>query len=180
MKRFRIMGFLMCFAVLSACATIYDVKYDYDQQIDFQRLKTYDWMPVPDGAVKNELVMELVKNATDAELAAKGLEKEPAAPDFLVVGHVSAKEVIEVDNWGYGYGPYDMYRGGYWGPGGVATYRFEEGSLVLDFVDTNTKRLIWRGSAKAEIDAVDSAEKSWEIIKKAVKEILKKYPPPSK
>jgi hypothetical protein len=40
--------------------------------------------------------------------------------------------------------------------------------------------LIWRGSAKAEIDTVDSPEESWEIIKKAVMEILKKFPPPKK
>jgi hypothetical protein len=93
---------------------------------------------------------------------------------------VSAQDVIVVDDWGYGYGPYETYYGEHWGAGGIATYTFEEGSLVLDFVDTKTKRLIWRGSAKAEIDSVDSPEKSTEIIDKAVKEILKNYPPPSK
>ena len=106
--------------------------------------------------------------------------KAPSAPDFHVVPHVSTQEKIEVNNWGYRYGPYDMYRGTYYGSGGVPTYSYEEGTLVLDFVDTETKQLIWRGSAKAEIDRVDSPEKSWEIIKKAVGEILKKYPPPRK
>ena len=44
---------------------------------------------------------------------------------------------------------YDMYQG----PGHVAAYRFEEGTLILDFVGAKTKQLIWRGSAKAEIDS---------------------------
>ena len=180
MKTISAVCLLLSIGWVIGCSTIYDVKYDYDNQIDFRALKTYDWMPAPEKAATSELVMNRIRNATDAELEAKGLVKAPAAPDFHVVPHVSAQEKIEVENWGYGYGPYERYWGGYYGPGGAATYSYEEGSLILDFVDAQTKHLIWRGSAKAEIDTVDSPQESWEIIKKAVKEILKKYPPSSK
>jgi hypothetical protein len=163
---------------MCGCATVYDVAYDYDRRIDFNSLKTYDWMPAPDAATTDELVLDRVKDATDYELEAKGLVKVNSTPDFHVVPHFSAQEKIEVDNWGYGYGPYDYYWGGYWGSGGVATYEYEEGSLILDFVDPKTKHLIWRGSAKADIDYVDTPEKSWELIKKTVNEIMKKFPPP--
>ena len=171
---------LLSIGWMSGCSTVYDVRYDYDKHTDFHELKTYDWMPAPDELDMDDLVLERIKNATDAELAAKGLVKAPSAPDFHVVPHVSAQEKIEVNNWGYRYGPYDMYGGTFWGPGGVPTYSYEEGTLVLDFVDTKTKQLIWRGSANAEIDTVDSPEESWKIIKQAVQEILKKFPPPQK
>ena len=71
------------------------------------------------------------------------------------------------------------YRRGYRGPSGVSTYQYEEGSLILDFVDAKSKKLIWRGSAKAQIDNVDTPEKSEKLINEAVKEILKEYPPSS-
>jgi len=180
MKAILITCVLLSMGLISSCSTVYDVRYDYDKQTDFQTLKTYDWMPIPDGVEINSLVVKRVKKATEPELAARGLVKAPSKPDFLIVQHITTQEQIEVANWGYGYGPYPRYGGGYWGPGGVPTYSYEEGTLVLDFVDAKTKQLIWRGSAKAEIDTVDSPEESWELIKKAVEEILKKYPPPQK
>ena len=180
MKTIMITCVLLSLAWISSCSTIYDVRYDYDKQIDFQELKTYDWMPVPENVAIDDQVVQRVKNATEPELEAKGIFKAPSSPDFLIVQHISTEEHIEVDNWGYRYGPYDMYSGTFWGPGGEPTYSYEEGTLILDFVDAQTKQLIWRGSAKAEIDTVDSPEESWEVIKKAVSEILKNYPPPRK
>jgi hypothetical protein len=108
--------FLLSIGWISSCATVYDVNYDYDQRVEFQSLKTYDWMPAPDELDMNEFVLERIKNATDAELSAKGLVKAPSAPDFHVVPHVSAQEKIEVNNWGYRYGPYDMYSGRFGAP----------------------------------------------------------------
>jgi hypothetical protein len=180
MKTIIITCVLLSVGWISSCSTIYDVRYDYDNHTDFQTLKTYDWMPIPDGIDTNSLVVQRVKNATEPELETKGLVKAPSAPDFLIVQHISTQEHIDVTNWGYGYGPYYRYGGGYWGPGGVPTYSYEEGTLVLDFVDPATKQLLWRGSAKADIDYVDSPEESWELIEKAVKEILKQYPPSQK
>jgi len=46
-------------------------------------------------------------------------------------------------------------------------------------VDAKSKQLIWRGSAKAQVDNVDTPEESEKLINAAVKEILKKYPPSS-
>jgi hypothetical protein len=46
-------------------------------------------------------------------------------------------------------------------------------------VDTKSKKLIWRGSANAEVQNVNTPEKSEKLINAAVKEILKKYPPSS-
>jgi hypothetical protein len=46
-------------------------------------------------------------------------------------------------------------------------------------VDTKSKKLIWRGSAKAQVQHIGTPEESEKLINAAVKEILKKYPPSS-
>jgi hypothetical protein len=171
--------FFICFAV--SCASIYGVQHDYDKQADFANLKTYDWMQVPEKAGIDSLSVQRVKNAVNAELKAKGLMMTSDNPDFLIAEHLGKKDKVQVTDWGYGYGPYGGYWGGYWGPGGVSTYEYEEGSLILDFVDAKSKKMIWRGVAKAEINSANTPEKKEKLIKEAVNEILKNYPPvPSK
>jgi hypothetical protein len=164
-----------------SCASIYGVQHDYDKQVNFANLKTYGWMPIPEKANINSLNVERVKNAVNAEMKAKGLMMTSDNPDFLIAEHLGKKDKVQVTDWGYGYGPHGGYWGGYWGPGGVSTYEYEEGSLILDFVDAKSKKMIWRGVAKAQIDSANTPDKKEKLINEAVHEILKKFPPvPSK
>ena len=168
--------FLVGFVV--SCSTIYGVQYDYDKQADFESLKTYGWMTVPEKANIDSLNVERVKKAVNTELQAKGLMMTSNDPDFLIAEHLGKKDKVQVTNWGYGYGPhYGGYRGGYWGPGGTTASEYEEGSLILDFVDAKSKKMIWRGVAKAEVQNVDTPEKKEKLINKAVQKILKNFPP---
>ena len=171
--------FLILFFIgFTVSCTIYGVKYDYDQQANFAELKTFDWMQIPENADINNLILQRVKNAVNSELKAKGLMMSSNDPDFLIAKHLGKKDKVHVADWGYGYGSYGRY-GGYWGGSGISAYQYEEGFLILDFVDAKSKELIWRGSAKAVVENVNTPEKSEKIINAAVKEILKKYPPSS-
>jgi len=171
--------FLMGLAV--GCSTIYGVQYDYDKNANFASLKTYDWLPIPEKTNIDSLIIERVKNAVNVGLQAKGLIVTSDSPDFLIATHLGQKEKVQVTDHGYGYGPYGGYRrgswGGPWGPGGISTYQYQEGSLILDFVGANSKKLIWRGSAKAEVDNINTPEKSEKLINEAVQKILKNFPP---
>ena len=178
MKAITIFLILFFSGMTIAYSRPYDVTYDYDKQVNFANIKTYDWMQVPEKAGVDSFVVQRVKNAVNAQLKAKGITMTSNNPDFLIAEHLGKQDKVQVDNWGYGYGA----RGGYWGgygAGGVSTYEYQEGSLILDFVDAKTKNLIWRGSAKAEVQNIRSPEKSEKVIGKAVKAILKKFPPPS-
>ena len=180
MKTIKLSCILICIGLTISCSTIYGVKYDYDKQTDFAQLKTFDWMPVPDGENTDDFLVVRIKEAVNAELRTKGLKLTSESPDFLIAHHTATKDKVQVTDWGYDYGPYGGYRGGYWGQRNVSTYDYEEGSLILDFVDAESKKLIWRGTAKAEVQNVVSPEKSEQLINKAVKKILEKYPPSSK
>lgn len=168
----------MCFIV--SCSTIYGVQYDYDKHFDFKSLKTYDWMTVPQKANIDSLNVERVKKAVNAGLKAKGLMMTSDNPDFLIAEHLGKKDKVQITSWGYDYGPYERYRGGYWGPSGISTHEYEEGSLILDFVDSKSKKMIWRGVAKAIVDTANTPEKREKLINEAVQEILNNFPPQPK
>ena len=165
--------FLMGFVV--SCSTIYGVQYDYDKQADFKSLKTYDWMTVPEKADIDSLNVERVKKAVNAELQAKGLMMTSNNPDFLIAEHLGRKDKV-IGNRGSGYG----MNKGYSGPKTMSVHQFEEGSLLLDFVDAKSKKMIWGGALKAGVDYVNTPEQSEKLINEAVQEILKKFPTKSK
>ena len=63
--------------------------------------------------------------------------------------------------------------------GGVSTIHYQQGTLILDFIDPKTKNLIWRGVAEGVVPARTSPEKSEKKINEVVQQMLKKFPPSS-
>ena len=164
--------FFMGFVISCATARIHGIEYDFDSKVDFANLKTYDWLPVPEKAAIDSLTVNRVKKAVNAGLQAKGLRMTSDNPDFLIAGHLGSKDKVNVKNWGY--------RRSYRGTDRVVTYHYEEGLLILDFVDAKSKDLIWTGAAKADIYNVLTPEESEKLINDAVQKILGNFPPPSK
>jgi hypothetical protein len=171
---------ILFFISLTVSCSIYGVSYNYDQQTDFAEFKTFGWMQVPEKAGISSLVVQRVKNAVNAELKSKGLMMMSNNPDFLIAEHLGKKDKVQVMDWGYNYGAYGRYRryGGR-GSGRISASQYEEGILILDFVDAKSRKLFWRGTAKAQVQNVNTPEKSEKIRNAAVKKILKKYPPSS-
>ncbi len=164
------------------CSSIYGVSYDYNKYANFARLRTYDWLPFTanDEDRQNEKIdsisLRRIRTAVSNQLASKGLEVSSENPDFLIAVYLKTKERLSVINYGgpyvypyYGYGPY----------GGTSTIvQYEEGTLLLDFIDSKSKQLIWRGSAKSDLDSVPTPEKREKMITEAVQKILENFPPP--
>jgi len=179
MKTSSLLLVLFLSGISDSFAKPYDVTYDYDKNVNFANLKTYNWMPVPEKSGVDSFVVQRVKNAVNAELKAKGLTMTSSNPDFLIAEHLGKEDKVQTDTWGYDYGARGRYwGGGYGAPAAVSTYEYQEGSLILDFVDSKSKQLIWRGSAKAEVQNIRTPEKSEKVINKAVKMMMKKFPPP--
>ena len=178
MQVYRLLFYLSLIGLIISCSPVYDVQFDYDTKEDFSNLKTYDWLPIPEKADIDRLNIQRIKNAVNTQLEAKGLKMVSENPDFSIASHVGTKDQVRVTNWGYSYAPYGRYWGGAWGPGGVDVYQYEEGTLILDFVDPKTKNLIWRGSGKAQVDNTATPESRDKLINEAVAKILKNFPPP--
>jgi hypothetical protein len=170
MKALHLLLALLLMGFVVSCSKIYGVTYDYDKQTDFQSLKTYDWMTVPEKADIDGLNVKRVKKAVNAALKAKGFMMTSNNPDFLIAVHMGSTDKVHIEDWGYGYSRHGRYRRS-------TSYQYEEGSLILDFIDAKSKSMIWRGVAKAVVDKVDTPEKAEKIINEAVKKILKNFPP---
>lgn len=174
---------LLCLVLLTVGCSSVSVSTDFDNSIDFTGLSTYNWMPPPEQPSaelqrelsQNTLIESRVQRAVDGQLAAKGIRKTMHDPDMLVAFHTGVQDKVNVQSWGYGYG---WGRGrGRIGGGDVTTVHYEEGTLILDFIDPETKKLIWRGVGTGVLPGEVSPEKSQKNINKAVEKILDKYPP---
>jgi hypothetical protein len=165
-----------------------DVRYNFDKNADFSKFKTYKWVTLKDAAKVNDLVHKQIMDAIDAELATKGLTKVDDDSANLYIGYQAAigqeKEFTSYSSdWGYGGG---WYRGGwYGGAGGMSTTTGQTstiyvGQLALDMYDSANKDLAWRGVASKTIDEKAKPEKQQKNLAKAVKKLLKNYPPKAK
>jgi hypothetical protein len=177
---------IFCTSILIAGCASMSVNYDYDQRVNFASLKTYDWLPTPQKARISELTIKNIEFAVDKQLEAKGLKMSSENPDFLIAVHVTKQTKVDTEQWGYAYGNGNFFHGGrfsrfggatsdYQFRSGTDTYVYEIGTLIVDFVDTKTRELIWRGTATAEIDP---SAPSIDLINKAVAKILENFPPP--
>jgi hypothetical protein len=54
------------------------------------------------------------------------------------------------------------------------------GTLVLDFYDPAAKELVWQGHSTKTLDPKSSQEKNQKNLHKAMKKLLKDFPPKKK
>lgn len=163
-----------------------DVRYNFDKNADFSKFKTYKWVPIKDAAKVSDLVDRQIKDAIDAELATKGLTKVEGDDANLYIGYqpaVGEEKQFTSYSTGWGYGP--GWGGGWYGGMGSttttgSTSTIYKGQLDLDMYDSTAHNLVWRGVASKTIDPKAKPEKQQKNLAKAVKKLLKNYPPPVK
>lgn len=169
---------------LTGCSSI-SYNYDWDQDAQFGAYKTFAWMPdssiarsAPrsnaDAAIKNnDLLDRRIRRAVEEELIAKGFTKAEGTGDFMVAYHVGSADKISITDWGYGYG------GPYWGGYGrdIDVYQYQQGTLILDLIDTNAKELVWRGTATKPLDDRPTPESIDRTVNTVVGTLLKRFPP---
>ena len=186
MKRVVLLSIVAFLSAVTALGQ--DVRYNFDKNTDFSKLKTYKWVELKGAAKVNDLVGKQITNAIDAELATKGLRKVDSDPADLYIGYQAGvgqeKQFTSYStDWGYGGG---WYRGGWYGGGMGSTTTSGQtdtiyvGQLALDMYDSANKDLVWRGVASKTIDEKAKPDKQAKNLAKAVKKLLKNYPPPVK
>lgn len=166
------------------CAT-FNVQTEYDRKAEFAKYKTYDFISAVPGqeqapSVRNPMVRNWITAAIQREMALKGCTRAPtgARPDFLVAYHAWGKQRVEVSQYGYGYMPGPYHYGMYPYPvsTGVVTdvREYVEGTFVLDFVDNESKLLIWRGTASGTLA---SAQVTPNDVDDVVRSVVAAWPP---
>ncbi len=157
----------------AGCSTV-STKYDYVKTYDFSQLHTFGWLPDRELPDVDPSVVRRVEGRVAAELAAKGY-REATDPDFLLVLYAGTEVKSEEQAVGYAINT----TGPLWGPAGVVSYEYEEGTLVIDVVDARRHELVWRGMGKSDLDPNQTQAAREGVIDEAVAAILKNFPPPT-
>jgi hypothetical protein len=177
--------FAVCLAVQTVLAI--DVSVGFDKKFDFTKARTWGWNPDGAGDVRmarsvdddpvavKKAAEPIIMSAVTSEMAARKLQFSTTAPGVYVTYYLllstGANEQIV----------------GQFVPSTVAwslplfstpTQSLEiidRGSLVLD-VSAN-KMVVWRGAAKAKIKTDEKRERREALLREAVRDLLKKFPP---
>jgi hypothetical protein len=196
MKKLRlVLGILLIGAIWSACSryTYYSVG---SSNTNLSRYHTFAWLPPVRGAGTNaansDITDQRIKEAATDNLEQRGLMLKANKPDLLVRYSIMVNNKEKVydqpvydyagggayPSMGYYRGrrffyyryanPYPVYVGD-----DVERVPYKEGTLMIDLIDRNTHKVIWRGYGVGE---VDNPAKAIQDLPKIVDGIIKKLP----
>jgi Domain of unknown function (DUF4136) len=167
--------FSISMVALLACASFaQQVKTDYDRSANFSQYKTYSWEAVK---TSNQLDVDRIKNAVDADLTAKGFTQVPSGGSVCLVAIEATQNQQTLNTFYNGFGGGWRWRGGFGGNTTTYVDNYKVGTLVLDVFDAQSKKLLWRGSASDTLS--DKADKNIKNLNKGVQKMLKDFPPGS-
>ncbi|ULX55734.1 hypothetical protein A9P79_18970 [Cupriavidus taiwanensis] len=168
--------------LLSGCASVPDIKTDYNPATDFSAYRTFGFVERPgtDRAGYESLTTQYFKTAVQRELGARGYRYVAQSPDLLVNFNARLQEKVEVSPAPAPMMGYYGYRGGLYAPWpGYGfyndVYRYTEGTVNIDLVDRRQMKLVWEGVAVGSVDTSDKAS-AQQRIDKTVAQIFAKYP----
>ena len=168
----------ICFALLLTmlgAAFAQHVQTDFDHHANFSQYKTYSWQEIKD---RNPLWDSRIKDAVDAQLAAKGWTQVASGGDMAIVAikTTQTQRTLQTfyDGFGGGWG-WRRFGGGGFGSSTTTEQDYKEGTLVIDLYDGKNKQLIWRGSAEDTLS--DKAAKNEKKLEKGVEKMFKNFPP---
>jgi Domain of unknown function (DUF4136) len=167
--------FAVFFLMALASAFAQQVKTDFDHNANFSQYKTYSWQQIKDA---NPLWDARIKNAMDAQLAAKGWTQVDSGGDVAIVAIKTTETERSLQTFYDGFGGGWGWRGfGGMGEATTTEQDYKEGTLIVDLYDAKTKQLIWRGSAEDTLS--NKADKNEKNLDKGVVKMFKDFPPGS-
>lgn len=161
------------------CSSLRTVS-DVDKDVNLSVYKTYNFYDKGLEKIRlNNLDKRRLMAAVEAEMNVKGFTKADK-PDMLVNLVVVARERADIYDSGF-YGGLGWGWGGRWGwgwggPWGGPAYvnQYQEGTIIIDFLDPAKKILFWHGRGAGF--NLDNFTKREERLQQGVSEILKQYP----
>ena len=176
MKAMRVVNILgLMLGLLVGSAAAQSVQSDFDRTFQFSNLKTFSFVVQRRGATDplstDTLNDGRIKTGLESQLIANGFRMETEKADFVIAYYVTTKNKLSVQD--YGYGPPRWFGGR-----NLRVDQYSEGTLMVDFIDTRTNQVIWRGRASGTLDmkGVDKkiSKSTEKLIKQFVKDTTKK------
>ena len=178
---------LVLLLVLLVVPAMAQVKSDYDKTVDFTKYKTYKfegWAKDSDKQL-NDFDKKRIQDAMVSELSARGMSGVQSGGDvavtlFIVVDDKTSTTAYTnyTGGMGYGVGRWGWGMGAGMGMGSATTTYsendYKQGTFVVDFYDSGTKKLVWQGIIQTVVQ--EKPEKREKTIPKNVSKLMKQYP----
>jgi hypothetical protein len=169
---------LLLLVVLTSCSSAIKVNYDYDKKVTFEQYKTFAFHQKGVSQLKiSDLDRRRILGAIEEQMLAKGFTKSEN-PDLLINVFTEERETVDVtsfnNNWGWGWG-WGWGWNPFWGGNFTSIDRYVEGTLFIDFIDTQKKQLIWQGIGSGAL--TQKTNEKDQLIIDFVSKILAQYPP---
>ena len=154
----------LCLIALNTGCTVpdksiyHDVTYDFDVDVDFSQIKTYNWVNMPATSRIDEFNQIRIKTAVNAKLSALGMKLNVDKPDVFLVMYGGAYKAVDMTVM-MDYAVYDV------------------GRLKLAMYDAESHKEIWWGESRADLFYELTPAQKDEVIEKSVQKILSYYPP---
>ena len=176
MRKMTVLFTAMAAAALAGCAAL-TVSAHIERNVDFTEYVSYDWgppdnLPVGDPRLDNNpFFTDYLMGAIEKQLAAKGYERAATGGADLVI-HYHANVHQQVDVYGV-----DQQYGYCYGNCEPQVVNFEEGTLIVDIVDTQTNKVVWRGWAQDTMDGViDNQDRLEKQVDEGVLKMMRLLP----
>jgi hypothetical protein len=164
-----------------------DVHVQSDKSFEFKGVRTWAWNPDGRGDVimarspdddpeaMRKRAEPVIVEAVTAEMGRRGLQAAASQPDLFVTYYLLLSINAATQTVGqflpgttaWGLPPF--------APATQSMTMMNSGSLVLD-LSTNGK-VVWRGVAQARVKMDADDKKRESVIREAVRDLLKRYPP---
>ena len=180
---------LLCAGLaVGGCASGMQVNQDWNPEIDFSSYESFALLDEETTRPTSQAFFEArVERALASVMEEKGLRLTDSNPDLLIAWDAATEGKMSVSTYGTSYYG-GSYRGRYgragygWGGGvgyGTTTTRvneWDEGTLVIEIIDTDIEELVYTASGQAKLTENQSPEARTERINRAVARILRDYP----
>lgn len=172
--------------LLASCASKPTIETDYDHTIDFSKYTTYGFFN-PMGIENpnySSIYGSIFRDAISKEMESRGY-KMSDNPDLMinVSGRLQDKTKVTTTSDPYmGGGYYGYRRGAYgaWGGYGYGTTthvsNYTEGTVNVDIVDRNLKRMVWEGVAVGRVNEKNTNDETRANIYSGIQEMFAGYP----
>jgi hypothetical protein len=163
MKFFYACVIICLLALFLGCSapdkTIYhDVTFDYDVAVDFNQIKTYNWVKMPATSRLDEFNQIRVKEVANAKFKTLGLMLKIDNPDVFLVMYGGSYKAFDMTVM-LDYAVYDV------------------GRLKLAMYDAESHNEIWWAESRADLFYEMTPDQKDEVIENSVRRILNFYPP---
>lgn len=178
--------FAVLLAIMLAGCSQVQTSSKVDAGTDFSVLETFSWLTEADPEAEDirlndPRIGQTIRDAVEQVLSGKGYRKvERDQADFLVVWFGGIEKKIRKENIDHFYAPYG-YGTLYRAPElrndeSRASLEYEEGTVIIDALDPQTRSILWRGSGSGRLVEGQQEQIALNNLRSSVKKIVQPFP----